>query len=186
MRGFWDPFKQRVDEKTENVSRQEVVQSRELGTDPKTSKPVSVRMGRFGPFAQIGVKDDADKPRFASLRPDQRLDTVTLDEALALFQLPRDLGATAEGEPIQANIGRFGPYVRYGKSYVSLKNEDPYTVSREQALELIAAHQQDAANKVLRTFPDSHHPDSEWPVRVPTSPTARKTSGCPRVANPPA
>jgi DNA topoisomerase-1 len=156
MRGFWDPFKQRVDEKTENVSRQDVVQSRELGTDPKTSKPVSVRMGRFGAFAQIGVKEDADKPRFASLRPDQRLDTITLDEALALFRLPRDLGTTAEGEPIQANIGRFGPYVRYGKSYVSLKNADPYTVSREQALELIAAHQEALANRILRTFPGSH------------------------------
>jgi len=155
MRGFWDPFKQRIEEKAENVSRQEVVQSRELGRDPKTGKPVSVRMGRFGPFAQIGVKEDSEKPRFASLRPDQRLDAIGLDEALALFQLPRDLGTTAAGEPMQANIGRFGPYVRYGKSYVSLKNEDPYTVSRERALELIAAHQQDAANKLLRAFPGS-------------------------------
>ena len=155
MRGFWDPFKQRVAEKTENVSRQDVVQGRELGLDPKSGKPVSVRMGRFGPFAQIGAKDDADKPRFASLRPDQRMDTLTLDEALALFQLPRDLGVTAAGEPIQANIGRFGPYVRYGKNYVSLKNEDPYTVGRERALELIAACQAAAANKVLRAFPGS-------------------------------
>jgi len=155
MRGFWDPFKQRVAEKTENVSRQDVVQGRELGLDPNSGKPVSVRMGRFGPFAQIGAKDDADKPRFASLRPDQRMDTLTLDEALALFQLPRDLGVTAAGEPIQANIGRFGPYVRYGKNYVSLKNEDPYTVGRERALELIAACQAAAANKVLRAFPGS-------------------------------
>ncbi len=155
MRGFWNPFKQRVTEKTENVSRQEVVQSHELGIDPNTGKPVSVRMGRFGPFAQLGAKDDPDKPRFASLRPEQRLDTITLDEALALFQLPRDLGSTADGEPIQANIGRFGPYVRYGKNYVSLKDEDPYTVSPERALELIAAHREAAANKVLRAFPGS-------------------------------
>ncbi|MDS4019717.1 MAG: DNA topoisomerase I [Candidatus Competibacter sp.] len=155
MRGFWDPFRQRVAEKTENVSRQEVVRGRELGHDPRTGKPVSVRMGRFGPFAQIGAKDDPDKPRFASLRPDQRMDTLTLDEALALFQLPRDLGKTAAGEPLQANVGRFGPYVRYGKNYVSLKNEDPYTISRERALELIAAHQQAAASKVLRAFPGS-------------------------------
>ena len=112
-------------------------------------------MGRFGPFAQLGAKDDPDKPRFASLRPEQRLDTITLDEALALFQLPRDLGSTADGEPIQANIGRFGPYVRYGKNYVSLKDEDPYTVSPERALELIAAHREAAANKVLRAFPGS-------------------------------
>ncbi|HOB61923.1 MAG TPA: DNA topoisomerase I [Candidatus Competibacteraceae bacterium] len=155
MRGFWNPFKQRVTEKTENVSRQEVVQSHELGIDPNTGKPVSVRMGRFGPFAQLGAKDDPGKPRFASLRPEQRLDTITLDEALALFQLPRDLGSTADGEPIQANIGRFGPYVRYGKNYVSLKDEDPYTVSPERALELIAAHREAAANKVLRAFPGS-------------------------------
>ncbi|HUM93720.1 MAG TPA: DNA topoisomerase I [Candidatus Competibacter sp.] len=155
MRGFWDPFKQLVEEKTESVSRQDVIQSRELGRDPKTDKPVSVRMGRFGPFAQIGVKEDPDKPRFASLRPDQRMDTITLEQALALFQLPRDLGTTAEGETMQTNIGRFGPYVRYGKTYVSLKTEDPYTVSRERALELIAAHQLAAANKVLRAFPDS-------------------------------
>ena len=155
MRGFWDPFKQRVEEKAEKVSRQEVVQSRELGQDPKTGKPVSVRMGRFGAFAQIGDKDDAEKPRFASLRPEQRLATITLDEALALFQLPRDLGATAAGEPIQANIGRFGPYVRYGKNFVSLKDEDPYSVGRERALELIAAHQQAAASKILRTFPNT-------------------------------
>lgn len=155
MREFWDPFKQRVDEKTESVSRQEVVQSRELGVDPQSGKPVSVRMGRFGPFAQIGLKDDEDKPRFASLRAEQRLDTITLQEALALFQLPRDLGLTAQGEPMQAHIGRFGPYVRYGKNYVSLKTADPYTVSREEALELIAAHQEMLANRVLRTFPDA-------------------------------
>jgi len=155
MRGFWDPFKQRVEEKAEKVSRQDVIQSRELGIDPKTSKPVSVRMGRFGSFAQIGAKEDSDKPRFASLRPDQRLDTITLDEALALFQLPRDLGTTADGAPIQANIGRFGPYVRYGKNYVSIKNEDPYAISRERALELIIAHEQARANRTLRTFPDS-------------------------------
>jgi DNA topoisomerase-1 len=155
MRSFWDPFKQRVTEKAENVSRQDVVQSRELGTDPKTGKPVSVRMGRFGSFAQIGVKEDVDKPRFASLRPDQRLDTITLEDALALFQLPRDLGMTADGEPMQANIGRFGPYVRYGKNYASIKNEDPYTINRERALELIAAHEEAKANRRLRTFPAS-------------------------------
>ena len=155
LRGFWEPFRQRVDETAENVSRQDVVQSRELGQDPKSGKPVSVRMGRFGAFAQIGIKEDLEKPRFASLRPEQRLDTISLEQALALFQLPRDLGSTAAGEPIQANIGRFGPYLRYGKQYVSLKKEDPYTVSREQALELIAAHQEAAANKILRVFPGS-------------------------------
>ncbi|MFO7640913.1 MAG: DNA topoisomerase I [Candidatus Competibacteraceae bacterium] len=155
IRNFWDPFKQRVEDKEESVSRQEAVQSRELGRDPKSGKPVSVRMGRFGAFAQIGAKEDSEKPRFASLRPEQRLNTITLEEALALFQLPRDLGTTAAAEPIQANIGRFGPYVRYGKHFVSLKQEDPYTVTRERALELIAAHQEAVANRILREFPDS-------------------------------
>lgn len=155
IRNFWDPFKQRVEDKEESVSRQEAVQSRDLGQDPKSGKPISVRMGRFGAFAQIGAKDDPEKPRFASLRPEQRLDTITLEEALALFQLPRDLGTTPDGESIQVNIGRFGPYVRYGKHYVSLKQEDPYTVTRERALELIVAHQQTVANRILREFPDS-------------------------------
>ncbi len=155
LRNFWDPFQQRVVEKAETVSRQEAVQSRELGNDPDTGRPVSVRMGRFGPFVQIGLKDDPDKLRFASLRPEQRMDTITLDQALVLFQLPRDLGVTETGESMQVSIGRFGPYVRYGKNYVSLKQEDPYTVSRERALELIAEHQQAVANKVLRTFTGS-------------------------------
>jgi DNA topoisomerase-1 len=115
---------------------------------------VSVRMGRFGPFAQIGVKEDPKSRVSPACGLISGWIPITLDEALALFQLPRDLGATAAGEPMQANIGRFGPYVRYGKSYVSLKNEDPYTVSRERALELIAAHPAGAANRsCLRTFP---------------------------------
>ncbi len=155
MRAFWVPFKDLVEAKEGSVSRTEVVQARELGTDPKSGKPVSVRIGRFGPFAQIGTKDDADKPKFASLRPEQRMDTITLEEALALFALPRELGTTAEGEPIKANVGRFGPYVQYGKKYVSLKEDDPYTVSRERALELIAAHREAEANKLILAFPGS-------------------------------
>ena len=155
MREFWDQFNQLVGDTAENVSRHEVVQSRELGYDPKSGKLVMVRMGRFGPFAQIGGKEDIDKPRFASLRLDQRIDTVTLDDALVLFRLPRDLGITDGGKLIQANVGRFGPYIRYGNDYISLKGEDPYTVSRERALELIFTHQKELASKVLCTFPNS-------------------------------
>src|SRR5699024_5218528 len=121
------------------LSREEVAQARELGTDPKTGKPVIVRIGRYGPFVQIGTKDDEEKPKFAGLRKGQDMDKITLDEALYLFNLPRDLGETPEGEEIQVNIGRFGPYVRYGKKFASLKEDDPYTVSRERALEVIAA-----------------------------------------------
>ncbi len=86
-------------------------------------------MGRFGPFVQVGTKDDDEKPKFAGLRPGQKMDTITLADALVLFQLPRKLGETADGEPITVAIGRFGPYVKYGAKYVSLKEDDPYTVT---------------------------------------------------------
>ena len=134
---FWGSFKPRVDEKME-LSRQEVSEARQIGTDPATGKPVSARLGRYGPFVQIGTKDDADKPRFASLRANQRIDTITLADALALFQLPRRLGTLDNGEEVEVNIGRFGPYVRHGKSFVSLKkDDDPYTVGLPRAIELI-------------------------------------------------
>jgi DNA topoisomerase-1 len=113
-------------------------------------------MGRYGPFVQIGTKDDVEKPRFAGLRSDQRMDTITLEEALELFKLPRQLGATPEGEPLEVNIGRFGPYVRYGGKYVSLKGgDDPYTLSLERALELVAEHKTMNAGKVIQAFADA-------------------------------
>jgi DNA topoisomerase-1 len=126
--------------------------SRELGTDPVSGRPVSVRMGRFGPFVQAGTKDDEEKPKFAGLRPGQKMDTITLDEALYLFQLPRKLGETDEGEPISVAIGQFGPYVKYGAKYVSLKEDDPYTVTRERAIEVIAAKQLADANRLIHDF----------------------------------
>lgn len=150
---FWTPFQSQVEEKSK-VSREEVMQARELGTDPKTGKPVSVRLGRFGPFVQLGTKDDEEKPKFASLREGQSMDTITLEEALPLFKLPRDLGMTPEGEPMQANIGRFGPYVRYGKSYVSMGKEDPYTITPERALELVQAKKEADANRIIQSFDD--------------------------------
>ena len=91
-------------------------------TDPKTGKPVSVRLGRYGPHAMIGTRDDEDKPQFAGLRRGQSLETITLEEALELFKLPRDLGFTPEGEEVAAGIGRFGPFIRYGSKFVSLKD----------------------------------------------------------------
>lgn len=153
MHSFWNPFQLRVADVAENVSRQDVAQARELGLDPVSGKPVSVRLGRFGPFAQIGTKEDEDKPRFASLRTGQSIVTISLDEALALFTLPRDLGELPTGEPVQVSIGRFGPYVKYGKSYVSLaKTDDPYTVTMERAIELIEAKQLAEANRVIQVF----------------------------------
>src|SRR5690348_4814114 len=132
---FWKPFIRDVQKTDKNVSREEVSQAREIGRDPATGKPVTVRMGRYGPFVQIGSKEDVEKPRFAGLRPGQKMDSITLAEALELFKLPRALGETAAGEPIITNIGRFGPYVKYGEKYVSLKGDDPYTITLERALE---------------------------------------------------
>jgi DNA topoisomerase-1 len=154
MKRFWQPFVDRVKEKETSVSRAEAVQARELGTDPESGKPISVRMGRFGPFVQIGTREDEDKPRFAGLRPGQKMDTVTLEEALALFELPRVLGETEDGEEVSANIGRYGPYVRYGRKFVSLKDDDPYTVNLERALELIREKKIADANRVIRVFED--------------------------------
>jgi len=151
LREFWDPFKATVEEK-KDISREEVVQSRELGTDPDSGKPVTVRVGRFGPFVQIGTKDDEEKPRFAGLRPGQSMDHITLDEAMVLFQLPRELGETAEGDTIVANVGRFGPYVRYGKKFVSLKEDDPYTISLDRAREVIAEKIKADAERIITVF----------------------------------
>jgi DNA topoisomerase-1 len=149
---FWKPFIDQVERIEKNVSREEVAQARELGKDPATGKPVTVRMGRFGPFVQIGTKDDVEKPRFAGLRPGQKMDAVTLADAMELFKLPRTLGESAAGETIVANIGRFGPYVKYGSKYVSLKEDDPYTVTLERALEVIRLKQEADANRIIVDF----------------------------------
>ena len=156
LEAFWNPFHELVVDKDESVSREEVMQARILGTDEATGKPVSVRMGRFGPFVQIGHRDDEEKPQFASLRPGQKMDSVTYDDAMELFKLPRDLGETEEGEKISTNFGRFGPYVKYGSKFVSLPkdNNDPYTVTREEALELIAQKKKADAEKLIQDFPD--------------------------------
>ena len=152
MEAFWKPFDAQVKEKEESVSRSEAVQARMLGTDSKSGLPVSVRMGRYGPFAQIGSKEDEDKPKFAGLRKGQRLDAITFDEAMELFKLPRLLGETEDGEEIAASIGRFGPYIRYGKKFVSLKEDDPHTVNLERALEVIAEKKKADAEKEIKIF----------------------------------
>ena len=153
LKKFWKPFVTQVDHVEKNVSREEVAQARELGKDPVSGKPITVRMGRYGPFVQIGTKDDEEKPKFAGLRPGQKMDLIKLPEALELFKLPRKLGATADGEPVEANIGRFGPYIKYGAKYVSLKPpDDPYTVELERALEVIRLKKEADANRIIQDF----------------------------------
>ncbi len=152
---FWTPFHDLVEEKDQNVTREQVAQARELGTDPKTGKPVTVRMGRFGPFVQIGTKDDEEKPKFAGLMPGQKMNEIDLDAALELFKLPRKLGETPEGEPVSASIGRFGPYVRYGNKFVSIRgDDDPFTINLERALELVREKKKADAERTIQDFPD--------------------------------
>ncbi len=159
LKNFWSPFKETVDHIEENVSRADVAQSRHIGTDEETGKPISVRMGPFGPFVQIGDKDDEDKPRFASLRPGQKMADITMDDVYFLLQLPRDLGKTDEDEELSTNYGRFGPYVKYASKFVSINKEyqdkgiDPYNITHEQAMELVRAKKEFDANKHIKNFP---------------------------------
>lgn len=139
MEDFYSHFHPTVKDVEQNAERESG--ERILGTDPKSGKPVSVRLGKFGPMAQIGEPDDEEK-QFASLTPEQNIGTITLDEALGLFALPKALG-TYEGEEVEVNNGRFGPYVRFGKTFISLpKGEDPLDVTFERAKELISEKQQ--------------------------------------------
>ena len=159
LKKFWTPFKETVDHVEENVSRADVAQSRHLGTDAETGKPVSVRMGPYGPFVQIGDKDDEEKPRFASLRPGQKMADITMDDVYFLLTLPRDLGTTDEDEALLTNYGRFGPYVKYASKFVSINKEyqdkgiDPYNITFEQAMELVRAKKEFDANKHIKNFP---------------------------------
>ncbi|SER06306.1 DNA topoisomerase I [Hyunsoonleella jejuensis] len=139
MQSFYKKFHPVVEDVKENADRESG--ERVLGTDPKTGRQVSVRLGKFGPMVQIGTVDDEEKPLFASLSPDQQLNTITFEEAMDLFQLPKTLG-TYEGEEVQVNNGRFGPYVKFGKSFVSLpKGQDPLRVELDDAIFLIKEKQ---------------------------------------------
>ena len=151
---FWGPFNELVKDKEVSVTREQAAQARQLGTDPKSGRPVSVRMGRFGPFVQIGTRDDEEKPKFAGLKPGQKISTIEFAEALELFKLPRKLGETPEGEPVSASIGRFGPYVRYGDKFVSIRDDDPYTIGLEKALEFIVEKKEADKQRIIQDFED--------------------------------
>ncbi|MBT4941439.1 MAG: type I DNA topoisomerase [Candidatus Magasanikbacteria bacterium] len=154
VKAFYIPFHETIVEKTEHVSREDISHAKELGIDPETKKPVSAKIGRYGPFVQLGTKDDEEKPRFASLREGQMIQTITLDEALTLLSLPRTLGKDNEEQDIKANVGRFGPYVQVGKEYFSIKKaeKDPYTITLEEAKEIITLGREEKAKKIIRTF----------------------------------
>ena len=149
---FYGPFHQRVTQALERGARAD--SSRLLGNDPASGKPVYVRIGRYGPLAQIGESDDEQKPRYASLQQGQLIETITLEEALKLFQLPRTLGEY-EGQEMVVGSGRFGPYVRHAGVFCSLgRDDDPYTITAERAIELIQRKRERTKEATLRTFPE--------------------------------
>lgn len=170
---FYEPFHKDII-KSDDISREEAAQSRILGIDPKSARPVSVRIGRFGPFAQIGTRDDEEKPLFAGLRPGQRMDSVTLDDVLPLFELPRIIGDTPDDDEVMVNVGRFGPYASFINKEirtflderavkgidliaqnVSIEPEDPHTVELDKVLPFIQAKKEADADKEIMLFEGS-------------------------------
>ena len=152
LKHFYGPFHKLVEDSA-GVSRAEVAQARVLGIDPKSKKPITARFGRYGPMLQRGDADDEDKPTFAPLPAGTNLNNVTLEQALEMFKLPRVVGTTSEGEEIKANIGRFGPYIQVGKTFVSIKPHDPLTISEAEARDLYAKKLEQIANKNIAEFP---------------------------------
>ncbi len=151
MADFYDGFHPNI-EKISSLHMEHKVGERVLGTDPASGKPVTVKIGRFGPLVQIGEATDEEKPRFASLRPDQSIATITLEEALKLFDLPRVVGEF-EGKEMKAAIGRFGPYISHAGMFVSIpKDMAPQTITAEEAIELILAKREAEANKIIKEF----------------------------------
>ena len=154
LKEFYTPFHDLIVQ-SGGIDRASVAQAREIGIDPKTGKPVLARFGRYGPMLQLGdTSDESDKPQFAPLPAGKKIETVTLEEALHMFKLPRVVGQTSEGDDIKANIGRFGPYIQIGKLFVSIKPLDPHTITLEQALELYAAKLKAEAEKNIADFGD--------------------------------
>jgi DNA topoisomerase-1 len=151
MHSFYKEFEPTV-ERTINSRDQHKAGERVLGKDPKSGKPVFVKIGRFGPVVQIGTADDNEKPTFAQMPKDKSIETITLDEALELFKLPREIG-DYEHKPVTIGAGRFGPYILYDRKYTSVpKGTDPMSITLDEAIELIREKQQEEQRKHLKTF----------------------------------
>jgi len=152
IKNFYVPFHKQID--TTNQNSQKTSGERLLGKDPKTGKNVYARIGRFGSMIQIGEKTDEEKPKFASLIKGQSIETITFEEAMILFTLPRSVGEFEDAELI-ASLGRFGPYIKHKSDFYSLKKtDDPYTITKDRAIELIIEKRNNIANSLLKEFPD--------------------------------
>jgi DNA topoisomerase-1 len=155
LEDFYKPFHKLIEE-SGGIDRASVAQAREVGIDPKSGKVILARFGRFGPMLQLGNPDKDDKenkPQFAPMPRGAKLETVTLEQALEAFKLPREVGTTEDGQVIKANIGRFGPYIQVGKAFVSIKDVDPHDITEAQARELYAEKLKKDAEKFIAEFP---------------------------------
>ncbi|HEX9652030.1 MAG TPA: type I DNA topoisomerase [Cyclobacteriaceae bacterium] len=155
LKDFYGNFHERV-EFTNTLKKSDVGPMRKLGIDPKSGKPIFARLGKFGPVVQIGTgEEEEEKPRFASMRNGQFIESITLEDAIELFKLPRELG-DFEGSKVDVNIGRFGPYVRHEGKFISLpKEDDPYSVELERAIGLIKEKREADSKKLIRSFPEN-------------------------------
>lgn len=147
---FYSPFHETIKD-SEKISRNEAVQARELGLDPKSNKRVYAKVGRFGPMIQIGDTDDEEKPRFASIPPNKSMDDITLEEALLLFDLPRIVGTVEEGD-VKTNVGRYGPYVQLGKTFVSITADEVYSIDLETAITKITEKREEKSNNIIQEW----------------------------------
>jgi DNA topoisomerase I len=153
IKEFYEPFHKLLEEKEKSIVREDVLHVQEIGNHPKDGKPITARLGQYGPFVQWGSKDDEEKPKFAALEKGQTIESITLEDALHLLSLPRLVGQK-DGVDITANRGRFGPYVQVGKKYYSLKEDSPYEVTEEKALVIIAEKDKADAEKEIQVFPE--------------------------------
>jgi DNA topoisomerase-1 len=154
IKEFYGPFHKNVEHTIENSER--ATGERLLGVDPKSSKNVYARIGRFGPMVQIGEQDDEEKPKFASLQKDQSIQTISLEDALELFKFPKVIGEY-EGKEVKVNKGRFGPYVQIERTFVSIKEENGDSLEGmtiERAIELIDAKREEDKNRIIKEFPE--------------------------------
>jgi len=154
MKEFYEPFVKNVEDKTENAPRAKFSDIRELGEHPELKKPITARVGQYGPYVQCGSKEDEEKPKIASIPNTISVNSITLEESLVLLQLPKVLGQDENGNDIKVNIGRFGPYLQIKSEYFSLKEDDPYTIELPRALEVIKELREIKAKSLLKDFPE--------------------------------
>lgn len=150
---FYSGFHRTI-EKSDEISKKDAINARLLGNDPKSGRPIFARIGRYGAMLQMGENEDEEKPRFASLLPTQSIETVSLEEALEMFKLPRVIGQNEAGKDVKTNIGRFGPYVQLDKTYASISNEQIFTITLEEALQLIKDKLEQKSKNTVQEFED--------------------------------